>query len=354
MQSIQFTKSLDDVRDLVTGDDVGKHDYVVPVQEVCMQYGRLFLPGADDDGMGFALTPWATAQACGKLGIPVGYFSRCPPDLQDAQFNHWRQQEETLRKIAANAEVKYAAKWTVRAKNAPVRGVLSARYDKLDNRQLMEALLPLLSGTTYRVSLMELTSESFHLRLVDPRISRDVLPGDRLLVGIHLANSEVGFRAVTVDAVVWRLVCQNGLVRRVAGKSLLRQRHIHVADARFVPLLEEAIGQATILAAGFIEQMALAVRTPVPDPEKAIAYLGQMWGLTKQTQEYILLALLGEPKTGQQDTVYGLTNAITNAAQRLSIDDRFQLETLASILIDASATGKPEHDLRQRILSGAK
>jgi hypothetical protein len=354
--SVAFSRTLDDVRDMVASDDAGKHDYLVPVKEIALQHGRLFLPGADDDGMGFALTAWATAQACGKLGIPVGYFNRCPTELQDAQFNHWRQQEETLRKIAASAEAKDAAKWTVRVKNAMVRGVLSARYDKLDNRQLLDALLPVVSrsGGRFQVSLVEMTQESFHLRLVDPRISRDVLPGDRLLVGIHLANSEVGFRAVTVDAVVWRLVCQNGLVRRVAGKSLLRQRHIHVADARFIPLLEEAIAQATILAAGFIEQMALAVKTPVPDPEKAIAYLGQMWGLTKQTQEYILLALLGEPKTGMQDTLYGLVNAVTNAAQRLSIDDRFQLETLASVLIDTSATSKNDYDLRQRILSGAK
>jgi hypothetical protein len=354
MQSLQFTKSLSDVRDLVASDDLGKHDYLAPVKEVTLHQGRLFVPGADDDGMGFALTAWAMGQACQRLGIPTAYFHRCPPDLQDAQFNHWRMQEDTLRKIAASAQDPDAGKWTVRAKNATVRGVLSSRYQKLDNRQLVEALLPRLPEGRYQVSLVELTQESFHLRLVDPRISRDVLPGDRLLVGIHLANSEVGFRAVTVDACVWRVVCSNGLLRRLEGKSLLRQRHIHVADARFLPLLEEAIGQATLVAAAFIEQMALAVKTPVPDPEKAIAYPGQAWGLTRQTQEFIRMALLGEPRVGQQDTLYGLVNAVTNAAQRLAIDDRFHLETLASILIDTSATGKAEHDLRQRVLSGAK
>jgi hypothetical protein len=351
---MQFSRSLSDVRDLVAADDQGKHDQVVTVKDLTLQHGRLFWPGADDDGMGFALTAWATAQACGKLGIPTAYFNRCPPDLQDAQFNHWRQQEEVLRKIAATAEEPDAAKWMVRAKHATVRGVLSAKYERLDNRQLIEALLPRLPEGRYQVSLMELTNESFHLRLVDPRISRDVLPGDRLLVGIHLANSEVGFRAVTVDACVYRLVCTNGLLRRLDGKSLLRQRHIHVADARFIPLLEEAIAQATLVAAAFIEQMALSIKTPVPGPEKAIAYLGQMWGLSKQTQEFIRLALLGEPKTGQQDTLYGLVNAVTNAAQRLRIDERFTLETLASILVDPNPTGKAEHDLRQHILSGAK
>jgi hypothetical protein len=346
-----FPKTLASVRDSVAADDAGKHDYVASVQDIALQYGRLFVPGADDDGMGFAFTPWAIAQACGKLGIPAAYFSRCPANLQDAQFNHWRLQEEVLRKIAGSSD---AARWLVRAKNATVRSVLSAKYDKLDNRQLVEALLPRLPEGRYQVSLMELTEESFHLRLVDPRISRDVLPGDRLLVGIHVANSEVGFRAVTVDACVYRLVCSNGLVRRIEGKSLLKQRHIHVADHRFLPLLDEAIAQATLVAAGFVEQMALSIKTPVPDPERAIAHLGQAWGLSKQTQEFILLALLGEPKTSQQDTLYGLVNAVTNAAQRLRIDERFQLETLASVLIDTVAMGKAEHDLRQRVLSSPK
>lgn len=347
-----FTRTLGDVQEMVTKDDRGKHDYVVSVKDICMQQGRLFWPGSDDDGLGLVPTPWATAQACGRLGIPVGYFNRCPTNLQDAQWNHWCQDEETLRRTSPDDA--QAAKWTVRAKDAQVRGVLSARYDKLDNRQLMEALHGALPADRFQVSLAELSGESFHLRLVDPRISRDVLPNDRVFVGIHLANSEVGFRAVTVDAVVWRLVCLNGLVRRVAGKSLLRQRHIHVSDGRFTSLLEDAVGQATVVAAGFIEQMAHATRTFVPNPEGAIARLGEAWNLSRQTQEYITLALLGEPKTGQQDTLYGLVNALTNAAQRLPVDDRFHLETLASLLLDTTSATKAEHDLRQRVLSGAK
>jgi hypothetical protein len=343
-------KTLGDARDAVASDDAGKHDHLVRVQELSLQHGRLFIPGADDDGFGFALSPWATLQACQRLGIPTAYFNRCPSDLKDAQFNHWRQQEEILRKTSSDDPE--AASWLVRAKDATIRGVLSARYEKLDNRQVIEALLPALAGSRYQVRLMELTRESFHLRLVDPGICRDVLPGDKLLVGIHVANSEVGLRAVTVDAVVFRVVCENGLVRRIAGKSLLKQRHIHVADsARLVPLLEEAISQATLVAAAFIEQMALSIKTPVPDPDRAIAHLGQIWGLTRETQEFVKLALLGEPRHCQQETLYGLVNALTNAAQRLPVDDRFQLETLAAILIDVTGESG-DQSLRGRILSG--
>lgn len=341
-------KTLDDARDLVAADDRGKHDHVVRVQELTLQNGRLFVPNADDDGFGFAMSPWATMQACQRLGIPTAYFNRCPTDLRDSQFNHWRGDEETLKRTSADDPD--AASWLVRAKEYTVRGVLSARYEKLDNRAVIDALLPALAGSRYQVRLMELTKESFHLRLVDPGICRDVLPNDRLLVGIHIANSEVGLRAVTVDAVVFRIICENGLVRRISGKSLLKQRHIHIAGERFVPLLAEAIGQATLVAAAFIEQMALAIKTPIPDPQRAIAHLGEVWRLSKETQEFITLALLGEPRHCQQDTLYGLVNAVTNAAQRLPMDDRFQLETLASVLIDTTSEHSADHNLRSRIL----
>jgi hypothetical protein len=344
-------KSLDDARELVLADDRGKHDHLVRVSELTLYRGRLFVPGADDDGFGLALSPWATGQACQRLGVPTAYFNRCPTDLQDRQFNHWKSDEAALRRVSPDDPD--SASWLVRAKDATARGVLSARYERLDNRQVVEALLPALSGTRYQVRLVELTRESFHLRLVDPAICRDILPGDRLLVGIHVANSEVGLRAVTVDALVFRVICENGLVRRLAGKSLLKQRHIHVASERFVPLLAEAIGQATLVAAAFVERMALSIKVAVPDPDAAIARLGEAWRLGKETQEFIRLALLGKPRHCQRDTLYGLVNALTNASQRLPVDERFRLETLAGILVDTASESAADHALRRSVLAPA-
>ena len=42
------------------------------------------------------LSPWATAQACQRLGIPPDYFRRCSDPLKDANFNHflWRYDAE--------------------------------------------------------------------------------------------------------------------------------------------------------------------------------------------------------------------------------------------------------------------
>ena len=340
-----MTLTLDGVCDRVAKDDSGKHDHLVPVRDLSLQSGRLYFPGADDDGFGFALSPWAMGQACTRLGMPAAYFAKCPPELQDRQFNYWRSLDEEARKKAGGDG---GDTWTIRAKNATVRGVLSARYEKLDNRQLVNALLPALVGTEYQVKLFDLCDEGFHLRVIDPRMSRLALPGDPLVVAIHIANSEVGLRAVTIDACIFRQICSNGLMRKVAGRSLLRQRHIHVAQEAFVPSLQEAIGQARLVAAAFIEQMILSTKTVVPDPTRAIEILADAWKLSKQTAEYIKFGLLGE---AHQESMYGLLNAVTNAAQRLPVEGRVELETLASILIDTSDTRRESASLRQRILT---
>ncbi len=46
------------------------------------------------------------------------------------------------------------------------------------------------------------------------------------------------------------------------------------------------------------------------------------------------LSLLGEP-SGQQESLYGLVNAVTSAAQRLSLDERYDLEVLAGHLLES-------------------
>ena len=61
----------------------------------------------------------------------------------------------------------------------------------MDNADLLGTLVPLLEDR-FEVRGIALTSESLHLRLVDPRYAREVLLDDRLLAGVHVANSEVG------------------------------------------------------------------------------------------------------------------------------------------------------------------
>jgi hypothetical protein len=328
-------KPFDYAFERVSLDDENKWDAVVSQQDLCLADGSFLFPQAVTDGFdgGLTLSPWAQAQACQKLGIPTAYFKKCPTYLQDAQFNFWASQptgDDT--------------KLLIRSKGAMVRGVLSKRYAKLDNRQILEALRPIMVGSTYRVGMCDIGDEAFHLRLVNPGLFRDILPGDRLFVGIHIANSEVGLRSVSVEAMVYRLLCSNGLVRRVDSQSLMRQRHVSLSPERFQERLADAIAQAATVAAGFLETLHLSARTRIIEPDTAVPLIAEAWSLPQATEQLIRFVMHGEDACG---TLYGLINGITSAAQRLSMEDRYALEVRAGQLIDPNG---PDSLLRQRIL----
>jgi len=351
------------VHERIRKDASDKWDALTPRAQIRLHGGRLWFPEAAQSDFAASLrpTPWATAQFCQRLGIPAGYFRKCPSKLQDLQFNHWvrqpsrGQEEDTPEEgaedpLAPERKDEYAPPeraegadelqpletcsepWLLRMKGDVLRGVLSARYARLDHDLLLNCLTPLLPQG-FTVDWFSLDDTGLHLRLVDPRKPQCVLAGDDLLCGIHLANSEVGRRAVTVDALVYRLVCQNGLIRLVKGKSLMHQRHVYLSAARFKEALEGAVLGALDEADRFMEQIRTAACTPVPDLQAVLALLGRQEALSKSFLEAAERSLRLEP-SGQQETVWGLANGLTQAAQALSPEDRYAVEVLAGRLIE--------------------
>ncbi len=356
------------VHERVRKDALDKWDALTPRALIRLHHGRVWFPEAAQSDFAASLkpTPWATAQVCQKLGIPAGYFRKCPPHLQDLQFNHWIRQAVRGQEAPAGDEcgedddplaperadedappeglpldiepfeertgLALSDPWLLRMKGDVLRGVLSARYARLDHDLLLDCLTPLLPQG-FTVDWFSLDDTGLHLRLVDTRRPLTVLPGDDLFSGIHVANSEVGRRAVTVDALVYKLVCQNGLIRQVKGKSLLYRRHFHFSAPRFREALEGAVLGALDEAGRFVEQIREAARTPVPDVAAVLELLGRQAALSKNFLEAAERSLRSE-RAGQQETVWGLANGLTQAAQALSPDDRYGVETLAGHLIE--------------------
>ena len=326
------TMNLCDVNDRIHSDDDGKWDQLIERDEMRMQEGRLRFPRLyrADHPRGLALTRWAQTQLCQRLSIPTAYYRRCPPRLQDDQVNYWMHKEAET--VTESRQESKPERWLLRAKEDTLRGILSERYAKVNNSEVFRSLEPLVQSQ-YEVTWLAITEESLHLRLVDPRLSREVLPGDRVVAGLHIANSEVGKRSVTVDALVYRLVCANGLVRLVKGRSLLHQRHVGVMSARLEMGISKAIKEAIVQGTGFMERMTWATREPISDVEQAISTIGETWGLSETMQAQVTTSLAQETR-GQQETLYGLVNAVTNVAQTLLPDERYSLEALAGHLLE--------------------
>jgi hypothetical protein len=355
----QFDLNLDDVRQRVEQDDTGKWDHTISRTALSFNNGSLAFPLDNHCEHIEQLhpSPWALRQLCERIGIPVGYFSRCPAVLQDVQANYWlkhpapssvlRRRVQGLDEIATNGASDEDAKrrqenWLLRARYGELRGVLSERYARLDNNVLMTCLRELLSSmhSRFQIGWFGLSDESLHLRLVDTTIGRKVWHDDRLMAGIHIANSEVGKRAISVDAIIFRLICQNGLIRLVNGRSLLRRRHVSFDQDGFVRSLEEAVVAALGEALDFTERLILTAKQPVGDVEAAIKRLGRHWSLSEATQQQVQAALLREP-SGLQETLYGLVNAFTYVAQTFADDDRYHLEVLAGQLAERGIYAAP-------------
>ena len=339
-------KNLIEVRDRIAADNEGKWDDLLDPEEMLFRDGRLTFPRLyrAEQPRGLALTKWATAQVCQRLNIPLAYFRRCPSPLQDEQANHWLHSQKAVQNRQshkANNGQKERDRWLLRVKHDVLRGALSERYTRLDNEDLLASLLPSLE-TRFEVGWFALTDESLHLRLIDPKLTREVLPGDRLVAGLHIANSEVGKRSVTVDAMVYRLVCQNGLVRLVKGRSLLHQRHVALTQPRMELALKNAVQEALIQSTGFMERLSWAIQQPISDVPGTLDAIAADWGLSQALRGKVQEAILTEPRH-LHETLYGLVNGLTGAAQALAADDRYTLEALTGKLLES---GPPRPLLR--------
>ena len=345
MERRRTAMKMDEVQERIARDNDGKWDNLLSPEEMLFQGGRLTFPRlyrADHPkGLGAHRVghrpgvPTAQHADCVLSPLPHAPAGRPSEPLAASRASGGGQGSGKKASRTARTARTSRDRWFLRAKNDVLRGALSERYTRLDNADLLTALLPSLDAR-FEVAWFALTDESLHLRLLDPRLSRDVLPNDRLVAGLHIANSEVGKRSVTLDALVYRLVCQNGLVRLVKGKSLLHRRHIAVTPAHMELALKNAMRDALMQSTGFMERLSWA--TPVSTfrmcRQRSTRLLAQEWGLSQTLRDKVQDAILTEARH-QHETLYGLVNGLTSVAQTLQADERYTLETLAGKLLES-------------------
>lgn len=312
--------------------------------------------GTDDDGQThvvvpedghaerYVLTPLARRQLADKLRIPLPYFERmreAQPRLLDHNINTWMQQDGDRRML--------------RTLNGQVRAVLSDRYRRLDNIDLAEAVLPVLQQLPdVQFESMELTETHMYLKCVTPRLSHEMAPGDVVQAGVVVSNSEVGLGMLTVQPLLFRLVCRNGLIaadhglrkthvgrslgREDEGLQVFRDDTLHADDRAFFLKVRDVV-QAAVSEATFRQTAQKLQRTlNIPltgDPVQAVEVLAQRYTLNEQERSGVLRHLI----TGGTLSAYGLVNAVTHFSQEVDDYDRAtEFEALGGRLIELSPT----------------
>ena len=323
-----------------------KKDLVVPsaLLSHATSAGATRLTVEQADGLSqFGVTPLARRQLAEKLGIPYAYFERMreqQPHLLDSNVNTWLQSEPDRRML--------------RTLDGNVRAVLSDRYRRLDNYDLAESVLPILRQLPEVIfESVELTETKMYLKCVTPRLTYEMAPGDVVQAGVVISNSEVGQGTLSVQPLLFRLLCRNGLI---AADRSLRKTHVgrslatedegvvvyqddtlKADDKAFFlkvrDVVQAAVSEATFRQTAEKLQRTLGIRL-TGDPVKTVEVLAQRYTLNDDERTGVLRHLIEDG----QLSGYGLVNAVTHYSQTVADYDRAtEFEALGGRLIELTA-----------------
>ena len=270
----------------------------------------------------------AHAQIGSELGIPKPYYEKMRrenPDLLAENVNTWFNQEPKVR--------------MVRALDGTARAFLSDRYRRIDNYDIAQAVIPMLTDLNVKFESNEVTDSRMYIKVVNERLTKEVKPGDYVQSGVIITNSEVGLGRVTVQPLLYRLVCTNGMVVNTLQNKTSR-RHVgrrQVADDGFVLYANDTLladDRALLLKirdtiqsvlnevhfTNLIDQMKTAadVRIETNHIPEMVQLAAPEFGFTKHEGEGILDYLI----RGGDLTMYGFANAVTRYAQDVDSYDR--------------------------------
>ncbi len=307
-----------------------KRDFVVSTDAMQMEDGaELFsLHRSLDSGMHdvepFGMTDLFHRQLGTALGIPSKYYDKMRteyPDLLANNVNGWFGHDSN--------------KHTIRTLDGTARAFLSDRYRRIDNYDIANATLPVISEMPdAKVESCEVTDTRMYLKVVNPRLEAEVRKGDVVQAGIVISNSEVGLGSVKVMPLVYRVVCLNGMIINDLGK---RKYHIGREMEESWELYSDTTLEADDKA--FMLKLADIVRTAVDEVKfnmvvdklreaaqvKITAHVPQVveltakqYGFNKSEEADILQYLI----TGGDLSLYGLSGAVTRASQDVSDYDR--------------------------------
>lgn len=293
----------------------------------------------------FAINDLAHSQIGQYLKIPTAYYERMrteSPELLTMNVNHW------LRNMQDAPEQRM-----IRTLDGRMRVFLSDRYRRIDNYEIAETVLPILSSVDgLSVESCEITDTKMYIKAVNRRIEAEVSVGDVVQSGIVISNSEVGCGSVTVSPLIYRLVCTNGMIandrnlRKIhSGRnlemsedySIFRNETIEADDKALMMKIEDTV-RAAMDQAHFeriVGEMKQAAELKISGAEvpKVVELTSKYAGIT----QYESSGVLGHLIDGGDLSLYGMANAVTRYAQDVESYDRStELEAIGYKIITMS------------------
>lgn len=319
--------TFDDVVAQVERDAEHRNDFFAPMNELRLSTqeaeSQLVTPQGE-----FNLLNTAHLHIAEMTGIDRRYYQRLrseAPALLAENVNHWLSLSGPKPRL-------------IRALDTDVRALASVRYAALDNDSLLAALTPVISDIGGSVESCALSDEGLTLKLVTPKLQGDVKKGDTVQAGLLIRNSEVRQGALSVQPLIFRLVCTNGLILGSASGKAASRRHVGRdwrGDRDYFGVVPENIERAAweqgiwsqlqdnireVINAeafhGILERLNATTKFQTTlEPEEVIERLGLLgpeYKLGPEVQAQVVGHIHADGYTG---SLYDILNGVTRAAQ---------------------------------------
>lgn len=299
-----------------------KEDYVVNSQNLQMDLwdSNLFLRVLDEQ-MADRIEPLAISenahrQIGARLGIPVKYYSRMLEEglsLLTQNVNYWFHKNPEQRML--------------RVMEGSIRAFLSNRYLRIDNHEVICAVMPIL-GEVPDIQFIsnQITDNHLYIKAVNPNLQREILHGKTVQAGIMVCNSETGLGTFHVSPMLYYpeynvgMIADTGNVKRTHSGPIYRtseyfqlrpERFLMTDDNEFLEKIRVSVRDALneTVFEQVISGMQEAVNAQINelDAPDVVNAAGSAFGMTEAEQNGVLRHLLSENEINR----YGLANAVT-------------------------------------------
>ena len=299
------------------------------------QSGENLVFTADGEEKVMKVTDFAFAQYCAKIGMSVAFYNKL-----------YGATSAELRDMAVQ-NVNLLAKYhkhdmLIRTNNDVIRSVLSTKYTPFDNYEILEVLDDEMRSSNV-ISLHDIAvrgyvnnPDIFHMRITSARamsmggVEKGIYPG------ISISTSNVGTAKISVNFLLYRQVCSNGMVVSFFNKNLFSQTHVNISVSEIVARFRYALLSYPSIALEAEHMVAKASNTKI---SKALTELGDK-SFRRETiknklniSEKDMVAITNILREKYPATVWGYTNAITEFSKTKEFERRFELERLAGDLL---------------------
>lgn len=341
----QLATALEDIR-------ANSKDLLVPTSKLEMST-RGELTVRNGDHTFFKPTDYAHSQIAAYSGIPKAYYDKIrseTPELLSRNVNHGID-------LATENNKKRPETRLVRTHKGNVRAFLSSSYRRLDSYDMAQTVLPILVEKEMQVVSSELTDTRMYIKALSPRITSEITKGDMVQYGLVISNSDVGAGSVRVEPLIYRLVCQNGMISNTSVKKfhigknmatddvqhLLSEETMNLTDKAFWAQIHDIV-LASMNPDRFefeVERLREAAGQKIKnfDIPEVVELSMKALNLTGEGVKNNIVSYLANGADGAGLTKWGLVNGFTYAAQQdnVNYDQSIELERAGSKILDLSS-----------------